>query len=492
MFSDPRKSFAFGDERARSVLPGEGCGGPARRFSQFRSFCHIQGNSTENWKKTDPETGKFVPLRFEDKTPMHKLEPMLSYMRYRWEKGWRLGKNIALDEMTIGFKGRCALVTRIKYKREGDGFQCDAICESGYCFTFWFRCDKPPRPVPDNVSARDSRCCWLVERLPGMWYHLWMDNLFTSFKFGKMLAERQCLFGGTCQTADWRGMHSAVVQKEEKTVKGKEAARGKLLASYRSEGMPENCEVICASYYDTQSDKPFHMMSNIIEGIAVVEVRKRCFSTATLSHFYVTLHRMSLGHLYSQHMNSVDIADQLRMVYRPDGLWMRCRKWWWSIMLWALGQAVTNAYKQYTDVCARAGAKAITHLDFRVAVSEVWCKTPEIVLDGKEKKSATAATLVAAETGKKAPYLTEKYLVKCAASYAENPLAHQPEEHEQQESGKDKICQLCDKDKCGRVGRHENKQCMRCLCCGIGVCSAYCWKWLHGIHEKQCKPCPGV
>ena len=169
MFADPQKSFAFGDERVRSALPGEGCGGPAARFTQFRSFAHIQGNSTENWRKTDPATGKFVPLHYSEKTKLNKLEPMLSYMRYCWEKNWRAGKNIALDEMTIGFKGRCALVTRIKYKKEGDGFQCDCICEDGYCFTFWFRCDLPPRPAPADVSERDNRCAWLVERLPGMW-----------------------------------------------------------------------------------------------------------------------------------------------------------------------------------------------------------------------------------------------------------------------------------------------------------------------------------
>ena len=37
-----------------------------------------------------------------------------------------------LDEMTLGFKGRCAMVSRIKCKREGDGFHCDCICEDGY------------------------------------------------------------------------------------------------------------------------------------------------------------------------------------------------------------------------------------------------------------------------------------------------------------------------------------------------------------------------
>ena len=488
MFADPRKNFAFGDERARSALPGDGCGGPEKRFAQFRSFCHVQGNSAENWKKTDATTGNFVPLHYSEKTPLNKLEPMLSYMRYCWEKSWRVGKNISLDEMTVGFKGRCAMVTRIKYKKEGDGFQCDCICEDGYCFTFWFRCDKPPRPAPIDVSERDNRCAWLVERLPGMWYNLWMDNLFTSFKFGKMLADRQCLFGGTCQTADWRGLHSKVIQVEQKSAKGKAEKRGTILASYRSEGMPENCEVVCASYYDEQSDKPFHMMLNIVEGVSVIEVRRKCFSTSTLQHFYVTLNRLSLGYLYNQHMNSVDIADQLRMVYRPDGLWLRCRKWWWSLMLWALGQAVTNAYIMYKAVCRDAHVEpAYTHLEFQVAVAEAWCTTPQIVFDPKKAAAAkpvVASTEKSATEKKKQPYLTEKYMEKCAQSYAANKEAHEVIESETQTSGKAKTCQICEKpmDWCKKTtDRQQNAACMCCASCGINVCGATCWRWLHGL-----------
>jgi hypothetical protein len=55
-------------------------------------------------------------------------------------------------------KDRCAFVTRIKHKKEGDGFQCDAIAEDGYTITFWFRCDKLPCTPEAGVSDRDTRC----------------------------------------------------------------------------------------------------------------------------------------------------------------------------------------------------------------------------------------------------------------------------------------------------------------------------------------------
>ena len=215
VFNDPAQSFVFGDARARKAWPGDKCGGSARRWVQFRSFLHLQSPSAETWKKTDPKTGKFVPLPYgAGAGPLRKCEPFLSYWRYNWQRCYLPGRDLSLDEETQSFKGRDSKVTRIKFKKEGDGYQADVLCEDGYTYTFWFRCDLPPRPVPKDVSDRDDRCSWLAEQLPGQWYRIWMDNLFTSWKFGEMLTVRQCLFGGTCQTADWRGLHSAVVQSE--------------------------------------------------------------------------------------------------------------------------------------------------------------------------------------------------------------------------------------------------------------------------------------
>jgi hypothetical protein len=113
----------------------------------------------------------------------------------------------------------------------------------------------------------------------------------------------------------------------------------------------------------------------------------------------VLVRRLSLADLYNFSMNSVDRADQLRHYYRPDGLWFRMRKWWWSVFLWALGQAKVNAYVAYVAVCKGAGKKPMTHLDFHVAIVTAWCTTPELVLKYECKGGPKAASTPAANEG---------------------------------------------------------------------------------------------
>ena len=424
------------------------------------------------------------------------------------------------------------MVTRIKYKKEGDGFQCDCICEDGYCFTFWFRCDDAPRAVPKDVSDRDDRCAWLVEQLPGAWYHLWMDNLFTSYKFGTMLAERMCLFGGTCQTADWRGLHNAVIQQAATTTEALAAARGTVKVSHRAltQYDPQtktcypvldtahqpivNCEVICCSYYEENKTKPFHMMTNIVECVEIFEFWRRCVSSSSGKVFHVKFLRLSVAHLYNHNMNSVDIGDQLRNIYRPDGLWFRMRKWWWAVFLWAMGQSVVNAYLVYKRVCADENAAPMSHLEFHVAVATAWCTTPQLILQpataaaaaavpatpadgvprGRARAKPSGASCSSAgeptkEVKRRLSQLRKPGLEQCASTYALDKAGHTPVPPiREAETAVPKACQVCS----GGFGpfkqkneRRQTPSAMACSTCKFHVCSAECWQVLHGIYEGE-------
>jgi hypothetical protein len=103
-------------------------------------------------------------------------------------KMWIPGKWLSIDEQTLGFQGRCGLKLRIYYKKKGDGFQCDAVCDDGYTFAFYFRHGDPP-PLPNefkeklpDLSPTAMRVVWLALQLPNMWSRIYMDNLFNSQK----------------------------------------------------------------------------------------------------------------------------------------------------------------------------------------------------------------------------------------------------------------------------------------------------------------------
>lgn len=71
--------------------------------------------------------------------------------------------------------------------------------------------------------------------------------------------------------------------------------------------------------------------------------------------------RLNIIDEYNSHMNQTDIADQLRGQYRPDA-WLRNKKWWWSIFIWALGVAATNGYKIYCTMWDEDKKKGRTDL----------------------------------------------------------------------------------------------------------------------------------
>ena len=55
-------------------------------------------------------------------------------------------------------------------------------------------------------------------------------------------------------------------------------------------------------------------------------------------------------------MGNVDVANQLRGVYRLDR-WVRNRKWWWSMLFLSLGVILKNSYQLYPQMCKKEGLK---------------------------------------------------------------------------------------------------------------------------------------
>jgi len=88
--------------------------------------------------------------------------------------------------MKIGFQGMHKDKRRITYKNEGDGFQCDALCDNCFCYQFYFRNDPAPKQYTEiGVLPLNSIFVSLFDSLEEDYHCCAMDNLYHSTTFCK-------------------------------------------------------------------------------------------------------------------------------------------------------------------------------------------------------------------------------------------------------------------------------------------------------------------
>ena len=99
-------------------------------------------------------------------------------------EAWICGVDISIDEQTIKFQGRHVDKLQITYKREGDGFQCDALCDNGYTYAFQFRNEAAPTNyLQQGLSPLHARVMGLFDNLSTHYHRCGLDNLYNSARF---------------------------------------------------------------------------------------------------------------------------------------------------------------------------------------------------------------------------------------------------------------------------------------------------------------------
>jgi Transposase IS4 len=158
------------------------------------------------------------------------------------------------------------------------------------------------------------------------------------------------LVAGPCRKG--RGLPDCIFQKEESRKEAIEKAKGTVKVATHTNG------VVGISIYDS---KPFFYLTTMDEALRVVKTKEY---NDPYTGEVKTTYRLNCIDNYNHGMHGVDVADQLRNEYRPDGLWWRNRKWWWSVWIWLFGVVCTNAFVIYKANCKKSGAVPMTHLDF--------------------------------------------------------------------------------------------------------------------------------
>jgi hypothetical protein len=147
------------------------------------------------------------PAEEQQRNPIWKVQSLIDELNHCARKCWMLRKVVAIDKQTIGSKGQCEMKLFISYKREGDGFQCDALCDDGYTFSFFFQHGNAPKlwTEYDQLDLLDTVKCfvWLAEQLPNIWTRIYMNKFYNSQKFCFALFITKCLGHGIACPTGW-------------------------------------------------------------------------------------------------------------------------------------------------------------------------------------------------------------------------------------------------------------------------------------------------
>jgi hypothetical protein len=183
-----------------------------------------------------------------------------------------------------------------------------------------------------------------------------MDNLFNLQKLFGALYIVEALAHGVART-NGRGLPPIIIQWEEKNVKLAESLRGTTKAA-RLHNSDKCLDLFAQSVYDT---KPAHILSTAEECVEWIVKERQVWSASIQQKAMIKYLCLNVIEDYNQHMNSTDVANQLRGNYWPDQ-WMRQRKWWWAFFIWGISVAGVNAYKTYEAIYDKEAVKGMPNL----------------------------------------------------------------------------------------------------------------------------------
>ena len=343
------------------------------RFKHFKAFFACQ----------DPT----LPIPPKKEHGNWFVKPLVDWINHIGPLVWLLGMNASIDEQTIAFKGRSGMKKRITYKRAGDGFQCDALCENGFTFSVFFRNEPSPRKYKRmGFSDLHARVMALFDAITDAHTRIWMDNLYVSSLFCRAAYchDKKILVAGVARAS--RGVPKVVMQHIEKDKKKALALKGTVKAAVL-EGDNRCPQLVACSFYDS---KPVHFISMIADSIEWITKERTVFDKDDQVVTAMEFLRLNMTDDYNNNMHEVDIADQLRNNYRID-FWLRFYKFWWAIFVWGLGVQMVNAYVVYKDVMEVEGVPKkdwLSHYEFNKAVALAWIDRDEEDLRARKRRLA--------------------------------------------------------------------------------------------------------
>ena len=110
----------------------------------YNAFGSCARQRHKEFKALFPVQDPVKPTPMRKSHPNWKIQVLLRHAIIVSKDAIFLGRSLSCDEETMKCKGRHPDILRINYKKEGDGFQCDALVSDGYTYTFPFHNQPAP------------------------------------------------------------------------------------------------------------------------------------------------------------------------------------------------------------------------------------------------------------------------------------------------------------------------------------------------------------
>lgn len=208
----------------------------------------------------------------------------------------------------------------------------------------------------------------MLDQLKNKYHCVFMDNLYMSALFARrVMGSDNCVKIHGVTRREGKGIPSCVRQYDVQDENALDSVRNTLKVAVL-EGDKIVKDLVAISYYDS---KPVYFLSTVVSEVKWDTCGKKIFSKTLKQKVIKKFLRPNFVNCYNYDMNSVDRADHLRKNYEL-GMFLRQRKWWWSVFMWGLDVAIVNSYILYKTYHQMHNLEYISHYRFREQLFLAW------------------------------------------------------------------------------------------------------------------------
>ena len=144
----------------------------------YNSFGPNSERRHRHFKKILPFQNPVIKTPSRSVYPNWKMRPIFKWMDSIFREVLMLGITYSVKEMIMRFQGLHKDKIIITYKRKGDGFQCNALCQDGFCYQFYFRNHPDPsKYLKQGISPLHEKVMNIFDSTKDKFHICGMDNL---------------------------------------------------------------------------------------------------------------------------------------------------------------------------------------------------------------------------------------------------------------------------------------------------------------------------